>query len=144
MIALGLSQGEEDGIVSAQPAIEALPTWAQILVTILVGLATLGIAFKGYLSKDRPSVVPESPATAAIMAASIADMGAIRNLSDVCIRLIGAVETLTRAVDEHTHHERNNVEISREMCARLRELVEELERQGKDQRAWDQRDEKRR
>jgi hypothetical protein len=31
------------------------------------------------------------------MAASIADMGAIRNLSDVCIRLIGAVETLTRA-----------------------------------------------
>jgi Tfp pilus assembly protein PilO len=100
MIALGLSQGEEDGIVSAQPAIEALPTWAQILVTILVGLATLGIAFKGYLSKDRPSVVP--------------------------------------------HHERNNVEISREMCARLRELVEELERQGKDQRAWDQRDEKRR
>jgi hypothetical protein len=30
------------------------------------------------------------------------------------------------------------------MCAWLRELVEELERQGKDQRAWDQRDEKRR
>jgi hypothetical protein len=127
MIVLGLSQGEEDRKVSPQPAIDALPVWAQILITILVGCATLGIALKGYLSKATPSVVPESPATAAIMAATIADMGAIRNLSDVCIRLTTAVEMLMHSVDDHTHYKRNNLDLDRELCARLRELKEVAE-----------------
>lgn len=124
MIALGLSQGEEDTKLTAQPAIDALPAWAQILITILVGCATLGIALKGYLTKDRPTVVPETPATAAIMAATIADMGAIRNLADCVIRLDATMSRLIESVDESTHYGRNGIELEREICARLRELRE--------------------
>lgn len=124
---LGLSRGEEDGTVTAQPAIDALPVWAQIFITILVGCATLGIALKGYLTKDRPATA-DTPQTTAILAATIADMGAIRNLSDCVIRLDASVVRLTEAIDEHTHHERNSIELDRELCARLRELREVIER----------------
>lgn len=125
------------------PHIDGLPVAWQLVISLIFGLAALGAAYKGYFKREERGVTAE-PQTAAIMGAMIADMGAVRQLSDVCIRLTGAVEMLMKAIDEATHHERNNVEISREMCARLRELVEELQRQGKDQRAWDQRDEKRR
>lgn len=133
--------------VPTQPPIDGLPVGWQIAISVIVGLATLAVAFKGYFVGDkdkRSHIVPDSPQTAAIMAATIADMGAIRNLSDCVLRLDVNVQALIKAIDESTHHERNNVEISREVCARLRELVEELERQGRDQREWDQRDEKRR
>jgi hypothetical protein len=134
--------------VPTQPPIDGLPVGWQIAISVIVGLATLAVAFKGYFIRDNPKtgshIVPDSPQTAAIMAATIADMGAIRNLSDCVLRLDVNVQALIKAIDESTHHERNNVEISREVCARLRELVEELERQGRDQREWDQRDEKRR
>lgn len=131
--------------VPTQPPIDGLPLWAQVLVSLIIGIATLAVAFKGYLTKDKsPDVQAGDKQTAAILAASITDSGAMRHLSDVCIRLTGAVDRLTKAVDEHTHHERNNVEISREICQRLRELAEELERQGRDARRWDARDEGRR
>jgi hypothetical protein len=135
--------------VPTQPPIDGLPLAWQIVISLIVGLATLAVALKGYFIRDggkrSPShLLPDSPATASIMAATIADMGAVRNLSDCVLRLDVSVQTLTKAIDESTHHERNNVEISREVCARLRELVEELERQGRDQREWDSRDEKRR
>jgi hypothetical protein len=120
------------------------PLWAQLLISIVFGLAALGAAYRGYFSKGSAKATTAEPQTAALLAASIADMGAIRNLSDVCVRLTAAVETLTKSVDEHTHHERNSVEISREICQRLRELKEELERQGRDARAWDKRNEDRR
>lgn len=131
-----------------QPPINGLPLEWQIVISLIVGLATLAVAFKGYFVRDNKGsgshIVPDSPQTAAIMAATIADMGAIRNLSDCVLRLDVSVQALTKTIDENTHHERNSVEVSREMCARLRELVEELERQGRDAREWDQRDEKRR
>src|SRR5690349_21840462 len=131
--------------VPTQPPIDGLPLWAQIIVSLIIGVATLGVAFKGYFQKsDSKAVEPADRQSAAILAASITDMGAIRHLSDVCIRLTGSVDALVKAVDEHTHHERNSVEVSREICQRMRELKEELERQGRDQRAWDKRDEARR
>ena len=118
-----------------QPPIDGLPVGWQIVISVLVGLATLAVAFKGYFIKDNPkagsNIVPDSPQTAAIMAATIADMGAIRNLSECVVRLDASIQGLMKSIDENTHHERNNIEISREMCARLRELQEELERQGR-------------
>lgn len=130
----------------SQPNIDGLPLWAQLTISFIIGLATLLVAAKGYLVKEhkQKGLVPEGSQTAAILGASIADMGAIWNLSDCVVRLDASVQALTHCIDESTHYERNNVDISREMCARLRELVEELQRQGKDQRKWDQRDEKRR
>lgn len=113
-----------------QPPIEGLPVWAQILISILVGISTLGVAFKGYFQKDKAasSVEAGDKTTAAVLAASITDMGAIRHLSDVCILLTGAVQALTKAVDEQTHHERNSIETNRELCARTRALCEIMER----------------
>lgn len=125
------------------PHVDGLPLWAQITISLVFAVAALIAAWSGYFKKQDRGVSAE-PASAAILAASIADMGAIRQLSDVCIRLIGAVDTLTKAVDEHTHYERNSIEISREICLRLAELKAELERQGRDARAWDKRDEERR
>lgn len=128
-----------------QPPIEGFPIWAQILVSLFFGLAALAVAFRGYFVKEKSGgVEPGDKASASIMAASIVDMGAIRHLSDVITRLIGTVEQLNRSVEELTHHERNNIDVSREKCARLRELSEELKRQGSDARRWDQRNEERR
>jgi hypothetical protein len=130
--------------VTQPPHIDGLPLGWQITISLIFGLAALGAAYSGYFKKSEKAIQSAEPQTAAIMAASIMDMGAVRHLADVCIILTGAIDTLTKSVDEHTHHERNSVEISREICARLRELKEELERQGRDQRAWDKRDESRR
>lgn len=121
-----------------QPPIDGLPLWAQLTISFVIGLATLAVAVKGYFVRDkgdgggkRSHLLPDSPQTAAIMAATIADMGAIRNLSDCVLRLDTTIQALMKSIDEATHHERNNVEVSREVCQRLRELHEELVRQGR-------------
>lgn len=111
------------------PPIDGLPLWAQIVITMIVGLGTLAIAVKGYLIKDTSKTVEAAnPATAAIMSGAIADMGAIRHLSDVSIRLSGCVDKLTDAIEEATHYARMQYELDREVCARLRELREVIER----------------
>lgn len=111
------------------PALNGLPFSLQVLLSILFGLAALGAAFSGYFKKGVDKVAPDTPATAAILSATIADMGAIRHLSDCTIRLQGAVDNLTKTVEEATHHERNNIEVARELCARMRSLCEQMERQ---------------
>lgn len=127
------------------PPLDGLPLWLQIVLTLAFGGAALGVAYKGYFIKDKhPDVQSGDKQTAAIMAATIADMGAIRHLSDCVVRLTGVIETLTRAVEEQAHHERNSNDTMREMCARLRGLSEELVRQGMQAKAWDKRDEARR
>lgn len=111
------------------PPTDGLPVALQILVTLIFGVVALAIAFKGYFTKgERPAVSAAEPQTAALLAATIMDTGAVRHLSDVCIRLTGAVDKLTDAMEENTHHKRNGIELEREICARLRELREELER----------------
>lgn len=118
----------EQSEMPTQPPIDGLPLWAQLVISFIVGLATLAVAIKGYLIKEKPSVTAADPSTAAIMAAQIADMGAIRHLSDVCIELSGRVRNLTDALEESTHHHRVEIELDREICARLRELREAIER----------------
>lgn len=110
------------------PHIDGLPLWAQIAISLLFGLAALGAAYKGYFTRSKPDVQAGDKQTAAILGASIADMGAIRHLSDCVIQLQGTIERLRSALDEHTHHERNSIELERELCARLRELREVLEK----------------
>lgn len=114
--------------VPTQPPLEGLPLWAQIIISLAIGLATLGVAFKGYFNKDKPDVAPGDKQTAAILAASIVDMGAIRNLSDTVIRLDASVQRLIDTMTDAAHYERNNNEINRELCARLRALAEIMER----------------
>jgi hypothetical protein len=118
--------------VPTQPPIDGLPLWAQLAISFLIGLATLGVAFKGYLVKDKPTLSPSEPQSAAIMAATIADMGAIRNLSDCVVRLDASIVAMTRQIEEEIHYRRTAIELDREVCARLRELREVLEqREGR-------------
>lgn len=127
------------------PATDGLPVWAQILVSILVCLATLAVAFKGYFGNDKRTPARVTESTQAVsLSAILGDLGAIRHLSDTVVQLNVSVIALTNVLNEGTHWNRNEVEIMREICQRLRELTEELERQGTDARRWDKRDEGRR
>jgi hypothetical protein len=119
--------------VPTLPATDGLPVWAQILVSLLVCLATLGVAFKGYFSGDKTksSATGDQHTTMTLAAATLMDMGTLRHLSDTIVQLHGAVLSLTDAVNESTHYNRNEVEVQRELCGRLRALCEEIERQGR-------------
>jgi hypothetical protein len=131
MIVLGQhGVGREQVKVPTQPPISGLPLWAQLTISFIIGLATLAVAFKGYFIKDKPAITGAEPSSAAILAASITDGFAMRTLNESVVRLDAAIDTLTKAIDEHTHHERNSIELERELCARLRELREVLERRS--------------
>lgn len=103
------------------PNVDGLPGWLQITITLLFGIATLAVAVNGYRRRQ------PDPIVAAPMA-HIADMTAIRSLTDACHNLTGAIVSLERSIDDHTHFERQTAELQREICQRLRELKERLDR----------------
>lgn len=104
------------------PNVEGLPTWLQVFVS-LAFVAIMGwVAITGY----RKRVEREPHGAAQTVLAAIPDMGAVRHLADVCVKLGACVESLESATREHTHHVRNLEETQRETCQRLRELKEEL------------------
>mgnify|MGYP001559045961 CR=1 FL=1 len=107
------------------PNIDGLPTWLQICITLLFGAATLLLAIKGYRLSGGKLDPGQS---AAILGAQIADMGAVRHLADVCIKLIGAIEVLDRTISDQVHWDRQQIELMREECQRLRELRESMDR----------------
>lgn len=109
------------------PNVEGLPLWLQITITLLFGLATLGVMMLGYFQRAHPKG-GEVNEQARIISASFADMGAIRHLSDVCIQLCGNIERLEEAVREQTHHDRNRNDLLTETARRLREVIERLDR----------------
>lgn len=110
------------------PHVDGLPLWAQITISLVFGVAALLAAVSGYSKRQEKAATMTEPMTdAKLMAAAIVDMGALRNLADTNAKLIYAVEGLCRTIDEHTHFERNSIELDREICQRLRELREELE-----------------
>lgn len=114
------------------PHIDGLPLWLQAVLSVIFGLAALGAAYKGYFTKSGERVETRQTAPQAqLMAATIADMGAIRNFTDAALRLEVAVQGLCREIEDAKHHERNNVEVTRELCGRLRALTEMMERQSK-------------
>jgi hypothetical protein len=51
----------------------------------------------------------------------------MRTLNESTVRLEMAVQQLCKTIDDHTHYQRNTIELDREICQRLRELREELE-----------------
>lgn len=125
------------------PPLDGLPVWAQILISVIVGVATLGVSFKGYFgNKNAPAT--STGHTAAIAAASIVDTSSFAQLAQTVVILNTNVLALTNCIAENTHHNRNEIDVLREMCGRLRDLADEMERQGRDNRAIDKRDEARR
>lgn len=116
--------------------------WAQILITVIIGIGTLGASLKGYFgNKNLPAATNQ---TASIAGASVVDNAIFYRLVETVVVLNSNVVGLNTTVAESTHHNRNEIDLLREMCQRLRELVEEMERQGRENRAIDQRDESRR
>lgn len=118
------------------PATDGLPLWAQIVISLIVCIATLGVAFSGYFKRPSSEAKGDT-STAALLGATIADMGAIRHLSDTVVHLNASVIALTTSIDEATHFSRNEIEVFREMCGRLRDLADEMERQSRDARRWE-------
>lgn len=113
----------------AAPNVDGWPLWAQIPFLMAFGLLSLWLGYKGYAA--RPSQRDQERHTgesAQILGASIADMGAIRQLSTSCAILADRIESLEGAVREQTHWVRNAFEQERELCQRLRELREEMAR----------------
>lgn len=114
------------------PETSGLPVWAQILVSILVCIATIGVAFKGYFGeKVKPEAKGDPAATMTLAAATLIDMSLLRHMSDSVVELRQAVQALTNVLEESTHHSRNGVDTQRELCARLRSLAEEIERSAR-------------
>ena len=109
-----------------QPPIDGLPVWAQVLISIIFGVAALAVAFKGYFTKSGPR--DEPGATATIAGAALLDNLTIRQLSDQFAHLSGDVISLERELKDNTHWLRTKHEQDREVCARLRELRETLDR----------------
>lgn len=117
------------------PNIDGLPIWLQVFVTLAFGLATILVAVKGYFRKEPPPAAAiladgRDGQVQQVASSVIADMGAVRHLADVCIHLTGQIESLENAIREQTHWTRNKYELDREVCARLRELREEIARKG--------------
>lgn len=105
------------------PKLDGLPLWLQITLSAVFALVTLIIAFRGYQTGNKPNVI-EAKTTIA----HLADMSAVRALTDVCHQLTGEVVHLTRAIADMSHYIREQSELDREICARLRELREALEK----------------
>lgn len=107
------------------PDTSGLPVWAQILVSILVCIAALAVAFKGYFEKKDDSAAPVS---ATVASATLMDNMSMRQLSDQLAHLSAYVISLERAMNDSTHWTRSKFEQDREICQRLRELREIMER----------------
>lgn len=122
------------------PNLSGFPLWLQIVLYAAFGLTTLFLAFRGY---KKPEASTETKGQ--VLSASIADMGAIRHLSDVIALLVSKVDgtevtirieasglkstldSLETAIREHTHWTRNDYELQREVVGKLRRLTELLE-----------------
>lgn len=107
------------------PPVDGLPLWLQVVVLIMFGVAALIAAAAGYRKAQ-----PEKQEQATLLGASIADMGAIRHLSDVCIQLSGNIQGLERALENETHFRRETNELLRESCGRLRDIRDRLDKRG--------------
>jgi hypothetical protein len=120
------------------PQLDGLPLWLQVILSMAFGIAALAVAFRGYRKGSTDagaSPVDDQGSQVRILAASIADTGAQRHLADTIVHLDGSVvraieasTSLERSVTENTHWTRSKWEQDRELCQRLRELKEAMER----------------
>lgn len=111
------------------PNVEGLPLWLQIFVSMAF-IAVMGIAaVVGYRRNEARAEAKEPSGAAQTVIAAIQDTGATRHLADVSLALSGDIQSLEREIRDNTHWVRNKHEQDRELCARLRELREALDRQ---------------
>jgi hypothetical protein len=109
--------------VPTQPPLDGLPLWAQIVISMMIGVATLAVAFRGYFKHES-----KSADTATIAGATLMDNLSIRLLGDQLTHLSGDIVSLERSIVDHAHWTRSKFEQDREMCQRLRELRETTDR----------------
>lgn len=102
------------------PNVDGLPPWLRIILSVAFALALIVGSWRSY----RKTFDREPTGAAQTVLAAIPDMGALRHLADVCTRMTACIESLESSVREHTHHIRNQSDIDREVCARLREVKE--------------------
>lgn len=104
------------------PNVTGLPLWLQVVVSLTFLLFTALAAFAGYRKRlDR-----EPPGAAQTVLASIPDMSAVRQLTDICRILCERMDGVDATFRDHTHYLRDQIEVDRELCMRLRELKEEI------------------
>lgn len=115
-------------MVTQLPDTTGLPVWAQILVSILICVGALAAAFSGYFKKTPP---PTEATLATVAGATLMDNLSIRQLSDALAVLSNDVVSLEREMKDNIHWTRTKVEQDREICQRLRELREALDRMSK-------------
>lgn len=108
------------------PHIDGLPIWAQLVISVLFGLAALGAAYQGYFKKSEKAAA--EPTSTAILAASITDGFAMRTLNESIVRLDAIVRQLSDTMEDQIHHQRNSIDVQRELCGRTRELREAADR----------------
>lgn len=106
----------------AAPNVEGLPVWLQVVVSMAFVIVTGWAAARGYSKRAER----EPRGAAATVLASFPDMSAVRQLNDVCRILCGEVEKLEGSIRDNTHYMRDKIDTDRELCARLRELKEEI------------------
>lgn len=107
------------------PNVDGLPVWLQVAVSLVFGIVTLAVGLKGYLNRPDPTPPGTQPAFAQII-----DASAIRNLTETCQHLSAEVQSLERSIVDHCHYVRQSIEVNREVCQRLRELRERMDRGG--------------
>lgn len=105
------------------PNVDGLPVWLQIVVTLIFGLATLIVGLRGYSGSRKVTGGSDTP-----QIAHLADMSAVRHLADQIHVLNATMIGSERAVTDLTHFVRQQTDLERELCQRLRELKEELAR----------------
>lgn len=104
------------------PNVDGLPVWLQVFVSVAFVLSTIWVALRGY----KRTLEREPPGAAQTLVAAFPDMTTFRQLTDQCRILSQYVDSLSAELREHTHFMRDEIEVQREMCMRMRELKEEI------------------
>jgi hypothetical protein len=106
------------------PNVEGLPLWLQIGITLVFGVATLMAGLRSYRNDGEPKAsVVHNPTTIA----HLTDMAPIRHLTETLHTATAEIVSLERALRDHEHHMRQQTDLERELCQRLRELRERLD-----------------
>lgn len=108
------------------PHVDGLPLWLQVVATLAFGVATLAVGLSGYFKREKSK--NESDHNVQLSGASIADMGAVRHLADVCIQLSANMLGMERAIQDQTYYDRERNELLREACLRMRDIRERLDK----------------
>ncbi len=106
------------------PNLEGYPQWLQVVVSLAFAALTIIIGVRGYKAGPKQD---ETKSNTTI--AHLSDMGAVRHLTTATEALHVEILSHNRLVADHTHYLREQIDVNREICQRLRELREAMDRQ---------------